>query len=177
MPIVLYYISMLRIGSGYDSHRLVAGRRLIIGGVEINHEKGLSGHSDADVLAHAVIDALLGAVADGDIGYHFPDSDPRWLDADSMQMLAMTANDLIEKGWHLVNLDATVIAQRPRMASYIPLMRAKLAAALRSEIDTISVKAKSNEGMGFIGREEGIAVIATVLLEKKSDTKPRIERL
>jgi 2-C-methyl-D-erythritol 2,4-cyclodiphosphate synthase len=158
---------MFRIGTGYDSHRLVEGRRLIIGGVEIACEKGLMGHSDADVLCHAVTDALLGAVADGDIGAHFPDSDPRWKDARSLMLLEKVAAMLSAKGWCVVNIDSTVIAEAPRMAPYIAAMRENLAQALNLEVAAVSVKAKTNEGMGFEGRGEGISAMASVILSRK----------
>ncbi len=157
---------MYRIGTGYDSHRLVAGRRLIIGGVPISHDQGLLGHSDADVLCHAVTDALLGAVADGDIGAHFPDSDPRWRDADSLSLLSSVVLRLGERGWQVGNVDATIIAETPKMAPYIPAMRENLAQTLRVAASAVSVKAKTNEGMGFVGRGEGIAAMAAVILLK-----------
>ncbi|MFA7173593.1 MAG: 2-C-methyl-D-erythritol 2,4-cyclodiphosphate synthase [Kiritimatiellia bacterium] len=158
---------MFRTGIGFDSHRLCKGRRLIIGGVEISHEKGLTGHSDADVLCHAICDALLGAVADGDIGTHFPDTDPQWKGADSMALLSAVVKRLHDKSWQISNADATIVAEQPKMTPYIPAMREKLAKTLRVDISAISVKAKTNEGMGFEGRCEGISAMAVVLVENR----------
>ena len=157
----------MRIGHGYDVHRLVEGRRLILGGVEIPFEKGLDGHSDADVLTHAIMDALLGAAALGDIGKHFPDNDVRYLGADSIELLKAVSAVLTEHGWRLGNLDATVIAQRPKLAPHIPQMRQNLAAALETDISNISVKATTEEHLGFTGSGEGIAAHAVCLLEQK----------
>ena len=156
----------MRIGHGYDVHRLVEGRSLILGGVRIPFEKGLDGHSDADVLTHAVMDALLGAAALGDIGKLFPDTDDRYLGADSIALLREVDRRLTEAGYRLGNLDVTVIAQRPKLAPYINQMRQNLAAALRTELQNISVKATTEEKLGFTGRGEGIAAQAVVLLEK-----------
>ncbi|MDD2599494.1 MAG: 2-C-methyl-D-erythritol 2,4-cyclodiphosphate synthase [Kiritimatiellae bacterium] len=158
---------MFRTGIGFDSHRLCQGRRLIIGGVEISHEKGLMGHSDADVLCHAICDALLGAVADGDIGTHFPDTDPQWKGADSMLLLVAVVKRLHDKGWRVSNVDATIVAEQPKMAPYIPSMRTKLAKTLQVDLSAISIKAKTNEGMGFEGRGEGISTMAVVLVENR----------
>ena len=155
----------MRIGHGYDVHRLVEGRRLILGGVEIPFEKGLDGHSDADVLTHAVMDALLGAAALGDIGKRFPDNDVRYLGADSIELLKTVSAVLTEHGWRLGNLDATVIAQRPKLAPYINQMRQNLAAALHTELQNVSVKATTEEHLGFTGSGEGIAAHAVCLLE------------
>ena len=155
----------MRIGHGYDVHRLVPGRRCIIGGVDIPHRTGLAGHSDADVLTHAVMDALLGALALGDIGRHFPDTDPRYAGADSLALLRQVAALLRERGWQLGNLDATVLAQVPRLAPHIPQMRENLAAAIGCETDRISVKATTEEGLGFTGTEQGIAAHCVCLLE------------
>ena len=155
----------MRIGHGYDVHRLVDGRKLILGGVEIPFEKGLDGHSDADVLTHAVMDALLGAAALGDIGKHFPDNDVRYLGADSIALLREVDRRLTEAGYRLGNLDVTVIAQRPKLASYINQMRQNLAAALRTELQNVSVKATTEEHLGFTGSGEGIAAHAVCLLE------------
>lgn len=155
----------MRIGQGFDVHRLVPGRRLVLGGVEIPYELGLLGHSDADVLAHAVIDALLGAVGAGDIGQLFPDTDPRYLNADSLQLMRHVAGIIAEKGLRLVNLDGTIIAQKPKLAQFIPPMREKMAAAMGAEPELISIKATTTEGLGFTGRGEGIAAMAVVLLE------------
>ncbi len=155
----------MRIGHGYDVHRLVEGRRLILGGVEIPFEKGLDGHSDADVLTHAVMDALLGAAALGDIGKHFPDNDVRYLGADSIELLKAVSAVLTEHGWRLGNLDATVIAQRPKLAPYIDAMRARIAAALGADVSAVSVKATTEERLGFTGDGSGIAAHAVCLIE------------
>lgn len=160
-------MQMFRIGIGFDSHRLCKERRLIIGGVEISHEKGLKGHSDADVLCHAICDALLGAVADGDIGTHFPDTDPQWKGADSMMLLAEVVRRLHDKGWQVSNADTTIVAELPKMAPHIPAMRERLAKTLQVDISAMSVKAKTNEGMGFEGRCEGISSMAVVLVEHR----------
>lgn len=155
----------MRIGHGYDVHRLVEGRSLILGGVRIPFEKGLDGHSDADVLTHAVMDALLGAAAMGDIGKLFPDTDDRYLGADSIALLREVGRRLTEAGYRLGNLDVTVIAQRPKLAPYINQMRQNLAAALRTELQNVSVKATTEEHLGFTGSGEGIAAHAVCLLE------------
>ena len=155
----------MRIGHGYDVHRLVSGRALILGGVTIPYEKGLDGHSDADVLIHAVMDALLGAAAMGDIGKLFPDTDDRYLGADSIALLCEVDRRLTEAGYRLGNLDVTVIAQRPKLAPYINQMRQNLAAALRTELQNVSVKATTEEHLGFTGSGEGIAAHAVCLLE------------
>ena len=155
----------MRIGHGYDVHRLVDGRKLILGGVEIPFEKGLDGHSDADVLTHAVMDALLGAAALGDIGKHFPDNDDRYLGADSIELLKAVSAVLTEHGWRLGNLDATVIAQRPKLAPYIDVMRARIAAALGADVSAVSVKATTEEHLGFTGDGSGIAAHAVCLIE------------
>lgn len=157
----------MRIGHGYDVHRLVEGRKLILGGVEIPFEKGLLGHSDADVLAHAVMDALLGAAALGDIGKLFPDSDPAYSGADSLVLLRRVAEVLAEHGYRIGNVDATVLAQRPKLAPHIPLMRQRLAAAMGVDPDRVSVKATTEEGLGFTGSGEGIAAHAVALIEEK----------
>ena len=159
----------MRIGHGYDVHRLVEGRRLILGGVEIPWEKGLLGHSDADVLTHALMDALLGAAALGDIGHLFPDKDPAYEGADSIELLKTVTAVLKEHGWRLGNADITVIAQRPRLAPHIPAMREILAAAMGSEIDRVSVKATTEEGLGFTGVGEGVAAHAVVLIVKNEE--------
>ena len=156
----------MRIGQGFDAHALVAGRKLVIGGVEIPHEKGLAGHSDADVLVHAVCDALLGAAGLGDIGKHFPDSDARFKGIDSRKLLREVARLLKERGLTPANVDATIIAQAPKMAPHIPAMRANLAADLGINPDAVNVKAKTTEKLGFVGRGEGIAAQAVALLEK-----------
>ena len=155
----------MRIGHGYDVHRLGEGRALILGGVRIPFEKGLDGHSDADVLTHAVMDALLGAAAMGDIGKLFPDTDDRYLDADSIALLREVDRRLTEAGYRLGNLDVTVIAQRPKLAPYINQMRQNLTAALRTELQNVSVKATTEEHLGFTGSGEGIAAHAVCLLE------------
>ena len=155
----------MRIGHGYDVHRLVEGRSLILGGVRIPFEKGLDGHSDAAVLTHAVMDALLGAAAMGDIGKLFPDTDDRYLGADSIALLREVDRRLTETGYRLGNLDVTVIAQRPKLAPYINQMRQNLAAALRTELQNVSGKATTEEHLGFTGSGEGIAAHAVCLLE------------
>ncbi|HEY8484366.1 MAG TPA: 2-C-methyl-D-erythritol 2,4-cyclodiphosphate synthase [Longimicrobiales bacterium] len=154
----------MRIGIGYDSHRFAPGRRLILGGVEIPFERGLVGHSDADAVAHAVTDAILGAAALGDIGTHFPPSDPEWRDADSLVLLEQAVRLLEEHGHRVVNVDVTVICEAPKLAPHVPAMRERLAAALGIGSAQVSVKAKSNEGMGWIGRGEGIAALAVALV-------------
>ena len=155
----------MRIGHGYDVHRLVPDRKLILGGVDIPYEKGLLGHSDADVLVHALMDALLGAAAMGDIGKLFPDTDDRYLGADSIALLREVDRRLTETGYRLGNLDVTVIDQRPKLAPYINQMRQNLAAALRTELQNVSVKATTEERLGFTGSGEGIAAHAVCLLE------------
>jgi len=156
----------MRIGHGYDVHRLVPERRLILGGTEIPYEKGLLGHSDADVLTHAVMDALLGAAALGDIGKLFPDNDPAYASADSILLLKQVAALLREKGYRLGNLDCTILAQKPKLALYIDAMRRNLAAACETDVDAVSVKATTEEGLGFTGSGEGIAAHAVCLLLK-----------
>lgn len=155
----------MRVGTGYDSHRFAADRPLVLGGVTIPHERGLAGHSDADAVAHAVTDSVLGAAALGDIGSHFPPSDPRWADADSIGLLRRAVKELAERNYVVVNVDATVICEAPRLAPYIPEMREQLAGALRIGRAHVSVKATSNEGMGWLGRGEGIAVTAVALID------------
>lgn len=154
----------MRIGMGYDVHRLAEGRKLILGGAEIPWEKGLLGHSDADVLVHAVMDALLGAAALGDIGQHFPDTDPAYEGADSLQLLRKVGEILAEAGYRVGNVDATVIAQRPKLAPYREQMRKNIAEALGAEVSQVSVKATTEEGLGFTGAGEGIAAQAIALL-------------
>ena len=156
----------MRIGHGYDVHRLVEGRKCIIGGVEIPHSTGLLGHSDADVLLHAVMDAVLGALALGDIGHLFPDSDEAFKDADSMKLCAKVAEIMVDMGYRIVNIDATVIAQRPRMAAHIPAMRENIAKAFFTSVDNVNVKATTEEKLGFTGQELGIASHAVCLIEK-----------
>lgn len=156
----------MRIGHGYDVHRLVEGRRCIIGGVDIPHEKGLLGHSDADVLLHAIMDAVLGAMAAGDIGKLFPDNDPTYKGADSLVLTRRVAEVMVERGYRLGNVDATVIAQAPKLAPHIPAMREKIASAFGVEVDRVSVKATTEEKLGFTGSGEGIAAHAVCLLEE-----------
>lgn len=154
----------MRIGHGYDVHKLVEGRKLILGGVDIPYEKGLLGHSDADVLAHAIADALLGAAAMGDIGAHFPDTDERWKGADSLMLLSKVCEMIRERGYEIDNIDSTILAQRPKLRPYIDKMRSRLARACGMNINDISVKATTEEGLGFTGSGEGIAVHAVALL-------------
>ena len=156
---------MIRVGQGSDIHALVAGRRLIIGGVDIPHERGLLGHSDADVLVHAIIDALLGAAALGDIGRHFPDSDERYRGADSRVLLRATRDLLAQAGWAIINVDSTINAQRPKMAPHIPQMVANICTDLQLSAGRVNVKAKTAEGLGFVGREEGMSADAVALIE------------
>ena len=156
----------MRIGHGYDVHRLAAGRRLILGGVDIPWERGLDGHSDADVLTHAVMDALLGAAAMGDIGKLFPDTDDRYLGACSLELLAQVGARLAQAGYRIGNIDATILAQKPRLAPHIGRMRENLAAQLNIDVSRVSVKATTEEQLGFTGREEGIAAHAVCLLEE-----------
>lgn len=155
----------MRIGHGYDVHRLVAGRDLILGGVQIPHRMGLDGHSDADVLTHAVMDALLGAAALGDIGQHFPDTDPAYLGISSLKLLTRVWALITERGYRLGNLDVTILAQKPKLAPYLPQMKEKLCAILGAEPDRVNIKATTEEHLGFTGREEGIACHAVCLLE------------
>ena len=156
----------MRIGTGYDVHRLVEGRKLILGGVEIPYEKGLLGHSDADVLAHAVMDAVLGAAALGDIGKHFPDTDEAYKGASSIELMERVCEILSEEGYRVVNVDSTVIAQRPKLAAYLEEMRQNMADALGVDPDRVSVKATTEEGLGFTGAGEGIAAQAVCLIEE-----------
>jgi 2-C-methyl-D-erythritol 2,4-cyclodiphosphate synthase len=155
----------MTVGIGYDTHRLVAGRRLVLDGVELGHDRGLDGHSDADVLTHAIIDAMLGACALGDIGQHFPDTDPRYRGADSIELLAATVALLGDAGFATVHVDATVVMERPKLAPSREAMRARLAEALGLDLAHVSVKATRGEGMGFVGREEGIAALAVATVE------------
>ena len=159
-------------GLGYDCHRFAAGRRLVLGGIEVPHDRGLAGHSDADVLTHAVIDALLGAAALGDIGQHFPDSDPRYRDADSIGLLRQAVAILGQHGYVARHIDSTVVIERPRLAPFREPIRERLAAALGVAIEHVSVKATRGEGMGFVGREEGVAAlaIATVVDTRASES-------
>jgi len=160
----------MRIGHGYDVHRLVGERKLIIGGVDIPWEKGLLGHSDADVLLHAVADAILGAIGEGDIGKHFPDTDPAFKGADSMKLLARVMGVADSRGYCLGNLDATIIAQKPKMAPYILQMRENIAFVLNATVGQINVKATTEEGLGFTGMGEGISAHAVVLMQPKVES-------
>ena len=155
----------MRIGQGFDVHAYIAGRKLVIGGVEIAHDKGLAGHSDADVLLHAICDALLGAAALGDIGWHYPDTDPQYSGADSREILRATAKKLADAGYKIVNVDATIIAQAPRMAPHVARMIGNIAADLGLKPAAVSVKATTTEQLGFTGRGEGIAAQAVALIE------------
>ncbi len=157
----------MRIGHGYDVHRLVEGRKLIMGGVDIPWEKGLLGHSDADVLLHAIADAILGAIGLGDIGKHFPDTDPAYKGADSLKLLEHVGKLAVDKGYVLGNLDATIIAQKPKMAPHIPLMRENIARVLNAAVEQVNVKATTEEGLGFTGTGEGISAHAVVLMAAK----------
>jgi 2-C-methyl-D-erythritol 2,4-cyclodiphosphate synthase len=154
----------MRVGIGYDSHRYAAGRKLILGGVEIPHDQGLAGHSDADAIAHALIDALLGAAGLGDVGTHFPPADEQWRDADSMQLLQQAYHELEAINYQVVNVDVTVICEAPRLGAHVPAMRDRIASTLGIGPQHISIKPKSNEGMGWIGRGEGVAAIAIVAI-------------
>lgn len=160
---------MLRIGKGYDVHALVEGRKLILGGIKIPHHKGLDGHSDADVLIHAIIDALFGALALGDLGKHFPDTDPLYAGIDSRELLRHAVGLISSLGWKIVNVDSTIMAQRPKLSPYIKDMRGNIAEDLMIPLDAVSVKATTTEKLGFVGREEGIAAEAVCLLEKEKD--------
>jgi 2-C-methyl-D-erythritol 2,4-cyclodiphosphate synthase len=157
----------LRIGNGFDTHALVAGRRLVLGGVTIPWDRGLEGHSDADVLLHAICDAILGALAEGDLGRHFPDTDPRWKGVDSRVLLRHVAGIARGRGFGICNLDTTVIAQAPKLAPHVPAMVANIAADLGCAAALVSVKATTTERLGYTGRGEGIAALATVLLEQR----------
>lgn len=158
---------MFRVGQGFDVHAFQEGRQLIIGGIEIPHTKGLVGHSDADVLLHAITDAALGAIGEGDIGRHFPDTDPKYKDADSAKLLEYIWKIVNDKGYILGNVDCTIMAQKPKMAPYIEQMRNRIAELLDANPSQVNVKATTTEKLGFVGREEGIAALATILLIKK----------
>jgi 2-C-methyl-D-erythritol 2,4-cyclodiphosphate synthase len=158
-------VPVIRVGFGFDLHPLVRGRALVLGGVDVPSETGLSGHSDADVLAHAVGEALLGALAPGDLGRHFPDSDPRYRGISSLELLRRVLGLVADAGGRLVNVDATVLAQAPRLSPYLEEMRKRLASTLEVNVDRVSVKAKSPEGLGLVGRKEGIAAMAVVGVE------------
>lgn len=155
----------MRVGTGFDVHALQEGRKLVLGGVEIPHSKGLLGHSDADVLIHAICDALLGAAALGDIGQHFPDSDPLFKDVSSTVLLVQVKDLIQKKGFSIVNIDSTVIAQKPKLAPYIPAMRENIAQALNIDVGQVSIKATTTERLGFEGQEEGISAQAVVLID------------
>lgn len=159
----------MRIGFGYDSHRLVEGRQLVLGGVEIPSDRGLSGHSDADVLIHAICDAILGALAAGDIGRHFPDTDEAYKNVSSLKLLENVRMISEQKGYNVHNIDSTVILEKPKIMSYISKISIKLAETLKISAQDISIKAKTNEGMGFAGRQEGVAVYAVVAMVKRED--------
>ncbi len=154
----------LRIGNGYDIHCLVRGRPLILGGVTIPHDRGLEGHSDADVLTHAVMDALLGALSLGDIGLYFPPGDPQWAGADSLKLLAQVRAMVHQRGWQVGNVDTVIVAEQPKLKPHIAAMRSRLAEVLQVDADQVGIKATTNEGLGPVGRQEGIAVYAVVLL-------------
>jgi 2-C-methyl-D-erythritol 2,4-cyclodiphosphate synthase len=158
---------MIRVGIGYDSHRFEEGRPLVLGGIRIPHPRGLAGHSDADAVAHALIDAILGAAAAGDIGQHFPDTDPKWKGADSMALLRSAHQLVRERGYALAQADLTIITEQPQLSPHLAAMAARLAERLGAPPGSVSIKAKTNEGMGFIGRGEGIAVIAVATLEAR----------
>ncbi|HUU64851.1 MAG TPA: 2-C-methyl-D-erythritol 2,4-cyclodiphosphate synthase [Dehalococcoidales bacterium] len=159
--------SKLRVGIGYDVHSLTSGRRLVLGGIEIPFDKGLSGWSDADVLTHAIIDALLGAAARGDIGSHFPPGDPQYKDISSLILLERIKDELAENGWQVNNVDATVVAERPRLRDFIDQMRGQLSQTLGININQVSVKAHTSDQLGFVGRGEGIAAYAVATLEEE----------
>lgn len=158
---------MIRIGQGYDVHQLVEGRPLILGGIEIPHHKGLLGHSDADVLLHTITDAALGAIAGGDIGKHFPDTDPEFKDADSRKLMTHIWQYVKEQGYELGNVDCTVIAQKPKLAPFIEQLRESIAGLLEADVSQVNVKATTNEKLGYLGREEGIAALAVILLVER----------
>lgn len=157
----------MRIGQGYDLHRLVPDRDLIIGGVKIPHILGLLGHSDADVLVHAIIDALFGAIAEGDIGRHFPDTDPKYKGADSIKLLQETGKIIVNKGYKIINIDSTIVIQKPKMAPHINKMKENIAKALNIKTEDVSIKAKTNEGVDAVGKEEAVQAYAVVLVENK----------
>jgi 2-C-methyl-D-erythritol 2,4-cyclodiphosphate synthase len=157
----------IRIGNGYDIHRLVTGRPLILGGVEIAHTVGLLGHSDADVLTHAIMDAMLGALSLGDIGHYFPPTDPQWQGANSLKLLEQVNQLIVDKGWQINNIDSVIVAERPKMKPHLAAMQEKLAKTLNINPEQVGIKATTNEQLGPVGREEGIAVYAVVLLVKE----------
>ncbi|MZG54275.1 MAG: 2-C-methyl-D-erythritol 2,4-cyclodiphosphate synthase [Nitrospinae bacterium] len=157
---------MIRIGNGYDVHRLVTGRKLVLGGVDIPHSTGLDGHSDADALLHALCDALLGAVGAGDIGSHFPDTDPKWKGISSLVLLEQVTANCRDKGFEIVNIDTIIVAQKPKLAPFLPEMKKNMAQAMGIDIGQINIKATTTEKLGFTGKEEGIAAYAVALLSK-----------
>jgi 2-C-methyl-D-erythritol 2,4-cyclodiphosphate synthase len=157
---------MIRIGNGYDIHKLVIGRKLILGGVEIPHELGLLGHSDADVLTHAIMDAMLGALSLGDIGHYFPPTDPKWLGADSLDLLSQVNQLIIKEGWQIGNIDSVLVAERPKLKPHLPKMKETLAKQLKIAPHQIGIKATTNEKLGPVGREEGICAYSVVLFMK-----------
>ena len=159
---------MFRIGIGHDTHRLVEGRPLILGGVRIESERGGEGHSDADALTHAIADAILGALAEGDLGAHFPDDDPQWKDADSLDLLARVASVADDRGFHIVNADSTILLERPKLRNYIKAVRENLAKTLKVKVDRICVKAKTAEGLDAVGRGEAVSAEAIVLLSNEN---------
>ncbi|MGC8739462.1 MAG: 2-C-methyl-D-erythritol 2,4-cyclodiphosphate synthase [Candidatus Hydrogenedens sp.] len=161
--------TIYRIGIGYDLHRLAEGRKLILGGITIPYDKGLLGHSDADVLIHAIIDAILGSLALGDIGVHFPDTDPKYKNINSKILLQYTINIIKQQGWHIVNLDSTIIAEKPKLKPYIMDIRESLSEVLEIPINYVSVKAKTNEGVGPEGKEEAISCFVVILLSQSKD--------
>ncbi len=161
----------MRVGVGYDVHPLVSGRRLILGGVDIPFEKGLDGHSDADVLVHAIIDALLGATGLGDIGVHFPSSDPRYKDISSVSLLRQVVSRLRAEGWLVCNVDASIVAERPRLTPFISEMRRIIGEALGIDVDLVGVKSTTSKGLGFLGKGEGIAVHAVAMVEKAGEDR------
>ena len=156
---------MIRVGQGFDLHPVASGRPLVLGGVEVSADRGLAGHSDADVLTHAVADALLGALALGDLGHHLPDSDPSYRGISSLRLLALVREKVQARGGHVLNVDATVVAESPQLAGWLAAMRARLAETLEVAIDRVSVKAKRAEGLGALGRQEGIAALAVALVD------------
>jgi len=156
----------VRVGVGYDIHRLVEGRKLVLGGLEIPHSRGLLGHSDGDVVLHAICDAMLGAASEGDIGIHFPNNSPQFKDISSLILLEETHEIIKGKGYRVKNIDVTIVAEKPRVAEIIPLMKEKIAKVLKIDKEDINIKATTNEGLGFVGREEGIAALAVALLKR-----------
>ncbi len=157
---------MIRVGFGFDVHKLVPGRELWLGGILIPHEVGAMGHSDADVLLHAICDALLGALALGDIGKHFPDTDPKWKGVDSKKLLGSVADLLQERGWQVGNIDSTLVLERPKIQPYVAQMRSAIAAILHVDEDAVSIKATTNEAMGYVGRKEGVCAYAVALVQR-----------